>query len=973
MNVEEKLGNISHFALKAFKGVDNSHILNDIRKTGEAVCKAIILKHYGSHKGNRIISGREKIDGTPTTGLPQDLMLHHLTEIVVSSNQSAVIINNKNERQKVSSYLEGIRVHGNAPSHDPNSSKDYGNLGDVNYSRTTLAKLLHWFYEFYLTDNVPADLRPYITAIVPCNTISDSYGKTRGYDIVKLCYLRQKVTEQSRYSDSKTKISYEYVTAEIAKNITIGYLFLGKNINIEASIRNFLDRLTFEPQNLHICTPRIISPETRKEVNRKKSIEDIIKSMGPKPLFDVTEIYFIDDFVWDNCLYDYANAIQVELEKERYFIDQELFLYDEQEKTDHQPSLKYIENILAAGEQLYPISVILGPGGVGKTTFCEQAVALINSQPKKKALFIPSTDFRQAKVDHEVKTVSDLVRVFIKITDFDALSSFEPNNIEINISCGNIVLIIDGLDEIESLLGDKFDRSSFLESAINLNEIYNNCSIIITSRDYHTLFYAQNPSINVFLLRGFSKELVDKYFSMRIPLQAREAKQLLVHLGISEQDRQMPLYISLVCDLIEREIESLSESFTEIEGLSDSKYFISEFPIDRLIYSVLLREIWKQSLSISCDEYFELLAEVEVKKDGNISKASLNEFIQIYFPSESASQTEEKFTKFYVSPLLFWETKGLFFKIKYDYLRNWIRARMFFYDYREKNLEGIRGLLVELSDGTTPLLVDFVNIAKDTDFNPIENAKYLLTKLIDEYKKNENDHQRLTIIRRQISGLLYFVLSGVQHNREAYTETLTILYGSKNIKFLSVYGRFFPIDFSDLEIRDGWFEQFISFDKCKFPQGLTVFFYCTFKDVEVESTGLLNASIFDKTCKLSDGLIHAVSESQDTVHKHVKQVKENLRKILKIGFRGNQFSWKSESVYRNAGLTGRIDFETFLRYLVSNGIIDKIQEEGGRKFGYIVSKEYRQAAKDLITSDISSIKIERIIKSILSGLYEIDS
>jgi hypothetical protein len=971
LETSEKIKELNKWVLQAFEYSVVEDILNNARKAGEALCKAVILHHYDEIKGSRIILGQEKINGTVLRSERQ-LSFSGLIDVVVhEQDENYIIVKPKSVRNKIKNYLETIRIHGNPASHDTNGPNDLSSLADVKFTKFALVQLISWFYKDFITKPIPERILQYIGGIesnyIDTEKETSLYEDVRGLDIVKIQYPKQKVLLQAKVNDPQKKISYEFVTVEVANNLLIGYVFVKKNISISITLQHFLDELALNLANLNICSPRVISSDTGKEVNRIASIQDKFKEITDDSLFKITNFFYIDDFVWQYCLSEYAKLLDLNLENEQYFVDQELFQIQDNQPIELKPSLQYMGQIINSPEKQEPVNIVVGRAGVGKTTFCEQVVSLVNGIDKKRALLISSTDLRNANADFTVKSLTDLYRLFVKVNEIDSTEALEYNNFEINISCGNLVLIIDGLDEIESTLKEKFDLDSFLKSAISLNEAYKSCSIIITSRDYYLDRYILKDSVAVFFLLGFSNELVDKYLAKRLSKQrVKDAQKYLSIFDIADQSRHTPLYLSLVCDLVDRD-EYNEDALPDI---SESSYYYSKSKLDNLIYKLLQREIGKQSLEINCDDYFELIVEISIRHQGEISKKDLNEYIAIFFPSiEPTSNTEsDKYTQFYISPLFSYDRSRDTFKIRYDFVDLWAKVRFVLSNFQREVLDGdLKRLLVEIYDGSSVLLEELIEMKNIAQIDYIDHGSNILQKLTKDYQESS---KKPILTRKAISGLLYFVLSDKSKKTKSnYSNDLFRLFGSDKLNCLSIFGKFFPLDFRRIQVYEGWFEQFHDFEKCEFPSDCTVFYYSTFKGINPKFSATLNSLLFDSTCSLNEDLRRAFDDSLSSAGNLSSQVRTNLYRILKVGYRSGGFSWKSESIYKMAPIKGHVSLEEYLRFLTLEGILEKGSERAGSGDGFIVSANFKDAAKNLIANNIVKPELETAIKKILKDFH----
>jgi hypothetical protein len=977
---EFKIDDLNKWILRAFENANVEDSLSNARKAGEALCKIVILKHYEEDRGTRIILGREKLKGGYTR-VPE-LDFNALKDVVVyEQDQDLIIIQSKSERHKIRSYLESIRILGNPAAHDPNSPNELSRPAHARLAQFNLSMLVNWFYKEFLKEPIPEILVDHLNEAeahhVEAETETESYEDLRGLEIVKICHPKQKNSNVADIKDSFKKISYEFVTTDIG-NIKIGYLFVKKKVSITATLQHFIDNLNCQLTSLTICSPRQISPITGKEVTtRLEYIQEKFTELAPPFLAQNVDYFYIDRFMWQVCLKEQTKVLEVDVQSEQYFVDQELFRLQDGRQIDLQFSLEYIKQLINSPEKEKPVNVILGRAGVGKTTFCEQVAELVNKKlDRKKALYISPTDLREVQSDFPVNSITDIYRLYLKAAEADLGEVLDPNSFEINVSCGNIVLIIDGLDEIESFLKDKFDLDSFLASAVYLNQAYKNCSILITSRDYFLDKYLEKDSINIFQLLGFNQEIVDMYLEKRLESDVqkiREAKRYLAKFDITENNRHTPLILSLVCDLIVREEYDHAIPRRDIR---ESRFFYAEAELDPLIYELLQREIAKQSLDISCDDYYELIEEISVKNHGIITKAALNDYIGIVFYStaEKTSNVEStKYTQFYNGPLWSHNKESDTFRIKYDFVELWSKVRFILHNFEKENLtDDLIRLLTELYDGTSILLEEIIKMKKITRINYLEHGKHFLKKLVNELKGLEIGNKSRQI-QKAISGLLYLVLSEeAVKSRNDYSDALVELYGSEKISYLCIYGNFFPLDLTKIKIYDGWFEQYGNFDKCRFPPDSKVFYYSTFKRIDATISATLNRDLFDSTCSLNDELKSALDHSINSAGKLYEQVRNNLKRIMQVSFHAGGFVLKSEVVHRNAAIKGSASLEQYTKFLLLEGVLDKqIRIGSGTGYLMMVAKDFRDSAKNLIANNIVKPELEAVINKILKKFHNL--
>lgn len=743
-----------------------------------------------------------------------------------------------------------------------------------------------------------------------------------------------------------------------------------------------LNILTKRIQDLIILTPKIYKYNNSKnesyEVNRVNSIKNALKNNDDiKNLNKVTtEVNTIDNFVWNKCLSKNIKVSSSNIEIEKYFVDQEIFKKSvDKELISNGFSLKYIENIIDNSSDTTPIHIMSGDAGVGKTTFCETLVNKINYKDDKFSILISSADLKDATSYSEINTISDLYKFHAQSINSDATNIIESINLEINISCGNIILIIDGLDEIESMLQERFNLDKFISSVVKINEAYNNCKIIITTRNYNIKRFDQFTSLSMYELKGFTSEIADKYFKKRFSKDTdnsyiAEARKYLIKHGLNTHTHYIPFYISLICDFVERKKSSKENTNTVPKGsIEGSEYFNSSFLIDTLIYDILEREIDKQTIEISCDEYFDLLKEVTVLNKGRISITSFNEFISIMYPHITPTSTEElnKYKQFYVSSFLITNSDKTL-SISNDYLETWIKSRYLFKELMSKTYNGyMRDYLSEMYRGKSPLLSEMLDLQKNTQIDLIEIGKYIVKQIHADIQKYENDKRAIISCKHAISGLLYYVFTSKKPlDQNEISDLITEIYSSSTIYRLYIFGDFFPINFSKLTVYESEFDGFTNLHKCNLPDNRTVFYYSTFKNIGSVIKQTFNKKLFDTTCVLDDDFSKLFISSLDASKMLQEQGLSDLIKVLKVGFNSGRFHWKSELIYRNITLNCNISISQFIDFLCEENVLTKEKETSGRLFGYLVSKEYQSSSKYLITNR----KLKTDLENILSIMIE---
>jgi hypothetical protein len=896
------LTTISEKRDKPIKGAANSY-----RMISEAICKSVIISN------NDIPTGKLEKLISDATKIIKDIEMSRDAEIF-----------NANIR-----YIQGI---GNSYSHDASGSNFVENDSQKD-AIAALYKIIRIVF-FGNNDIEPPILPEFMRAKFPLRLLyRGTFENLRGDDVVALWHPKLKRQTKHKQADNGTRIYYDYIEIEVSQQITIGAIFLRERSSLEKSIGDFKRLCEKYPSELHIITPRVYRTDNR-EIDRKKSIRDISSDYLKDQI--VTVSYF-DEFVWNNCLPKNQIELAIKSQGKEDIIPQSIILeqgcdiFDKGTKVN---TKSYIERLLNNPNEYTPLQIFAGPAGIGKTTFCDEISSHINSHEKKKVVFLSATDFRDVSKNDSVVSVTDLYRLSLREQILD--EQLEAHNFEINLGCGNFVLIIDGFDELESHLGESLDFKMFVSSLIELESCFRNLLVIMTVRDYNIERFMEFEQITICRLQGFSKEDTNKYLRKRLlkDVDVVQAQSLLRNFDSAEGDGDsttIPLYASLICDfLVDGNVDIIS---------SENASFSTGEPIDRLVLIIINREIAKQSLgTIYPDQFFDILIDIIGAPQSSITIDILSDWIKDCGGDPSTIKPEN----FMRNPFLVWNGQSVIFK--YDSLMYFFKSRFL----KQKITGGIfnygiqKDFMEECYRGEGALYDELIKILPPANnFNNADITSWFcsLIKKFDGEKKSEHPI-------KVVSAFFYWLTEACSDKKER-SELISKFYGGVEWKHFSIFGKFYPLDLIDVKIIDGYLENFINLSSCVFYQQ-PVFYGSMINFDEKSLPEKLDRSIFGEGCEFSANLSDSFLAKEKADSCSAEVVRDNVYRILKVGFRGNTFSWKSEVMYRKAKIIGKHNLKVYLDVLCDNGVLKRETSHAGGEYGYVVSLSFRDDARKLI-------------------------
>lgn len=897
--------------------------INSARKAGEAICKVIIL------------------DKNPTLNIS-----NFKFEQLISSLTTKNIDLKKLFLNKIQSELRVLQNYGNADSHD---SDDNLNTADLIRIQKSIMELLSYLFDSKDDYNLDCKIPNYIYELINEKNISNDNWRCQ--QIISIIYPNRRIIKNIIEKD------FEFYIVEDADGRELAFLGLNRNIGFkEVFGKSLHDDNLLNTSSITFLFPREISKTTGLVV---KNREEYIKRTSQQYLTKYKTLsysyYYYDDYIWDKCLPSHIK-INHSLALRDDFIDQNLFDGD-----NTYMSLDFVDSIISENKSnKKPLNIIFGQGGVGKTTFCEQAVQKINNKnidgTKRKAIYISSIDIQDESINSisKIDSIEDLYSI---IFNNDDDTKIDKESLALNISCGNLVIIIDGLDEIISKLKDKFNLNVFFDSIKNLNDTYSNCTIIITSREI-TLDSIDKETTNIFQLKGFDDVLINKYLRKRFKQNGDLIKSAYESIkSISSSGKITPLIIRLISDLTE---DSPKTQYRYV----DCEYLDKKQPLDKVVLLLIAREIQKQVLDMDGKQYFSLLQSIIFEHKGKIKESDFCEQVQYILQTSEESKvynfTKDFFNSYLVSSLLNRENGEI--TIKYDSIEFLIKLRYLVYiiNSKEKHNDNTINNILAHDCYRGGILIDEISKYKKNDTN------FEKSRIEEIIEKNYNDiyHKKI------ISALLYIFFSTKKDDRSINTENIKFLFNGERIRNIAIFGDFHPIDFTDLTIENGFFDNYTNLSKSLLPKNKTVFNNSKFINFNAKYFGknIIYPENFNSDCDLSEELKKVIDITIESENKKRNLIEDDLIKIFKVGFKNGAFIWKSIEVYKQQCATLKTKFSllSILNIIESSELLIKEVSKTTASFGYKANQEYIHEIKDFVTQRIIGAKFDDLITSIES-------
>lgn len=779
------------------------------------------------------------------------------------------------------------------------------------------------------------------------------YDFNRVDDILALLYKnRKKIDDDKDYSGNQ-RIRYEFWEVQHVTEKTF-FLILFNNVNINQTIERFIKNNKFIPNKIAVI---------RIDKGKIGYIESIFATKHKQVKI---EEFKIDDLVWDACI-DQEWKSENNVLEERFFIDQRIYSSNIDAQASLGLSLEYIYDYFLTHK--IPVLMLFASGGVGKSTLCSSLNNKINENDHKKAILIQSEDIREninkeVSKNYRIENLYQLYEIYMRLAS-STKSVLNEKQFDLGVLSGRIILIIDGLDEILSLFQDNFDLTKFLDSLMLLNQQMGNSKVIITSRlnvltNYPSI--GERDDVEITYLKGFEEDIWKKYLEQRFHSKL-DSRQLIFNVekvlkGLSldhEQDNVLPFFLDLICEIVE---EEGSNDFI-IDTVSKD-YISNNENIDYLIHAILKREITRQKFDLPLENLVAFFKELSVAYGDRFTHDNLKYLISIYLDT---GDQEEIYQKVLLNPLLTNSGDEKVIKFKYDFLSNYFIVLYLLEelsrDYSSLQIsKDLIAQLAKLYDGTHVIFGELVKYFQKKPQKCLKNCNDIVKHLIKIIKKAD---ENLIPCKRAISGVLYLIqkIFGDNLSKDKRREVLDQFYNNQKIEHMYIWGEYYPMDFSNLEL---WFSEFYKYENfCKSTFINTKFYHTSFYAIPTENKCTdLSTCTFD-SCVLGELSTIINAQVEASLGKQ-KNIEEDLKKFIR------NFIDRGNFIYKNFdNITIPSTFASKPKRFVDSmtGTLLE-QEEVKLNKSYGIAKEFQKDAISLIKDNHLTPKLKRVVDTLIS-------
>jgi len=696
--------------------------------------------------------------------------------------------------------------------------------------------------------------------------------------------------------------------------------------------------------------------------------DELHKDMnGIKKKFEANKVFSVDNFALEYLYKDY-------LDSEIYYDGS--FKKQQQVKNFVEPfttdsSEKNAFTILSEwfNKPSQPLMVIKGYGGIGKTTLVKYFLDETYEQNKKshinsKILFIDSKEIiNKISTQEKVDSVYDFYEALANTKELS--KKFDKELLELSVDNGNLIIILDGIDEVIAKLGNKFNTENFITTIYNNYSLGNEkTKIIITCRDY---FWDKNiktsHNIKTLELKAFNQELTEKFFQKQFDKKSNDFKRCIslskeFALSSTQVNQEKEnIYIPYILDVI-MDIVKQKKEFGEAQDNDISSNILNvKITNDYFIGRICDREIEKLN-NLDIDTQIKLFINMAVIFNGEITDKTIPKLFK------SLPKEDNIIEKFKGHPLISYENNIFYFR--YDFFKEYflnIHVSNYFIkkDYANEMNEDLQDIIneyIKYDNSFTEFICSRFEFNEEFQIFIIS----IIEKWIEQLKTKEDTKLRQLISSILILSLVSLRLSSNKNDIETRTQLLTDIFGN-NLDYLSLINLFGEdikkhptFNFKGRTISHAWFENYEYFWECGLNEK-THYYKSTFRHLrprEGVKIPNIHQGLFED-CDTMD--IEDILNEQKIERSNEKEnFERKIKKIFRHFEQGGTFKEKKVEDTRKKCDTKTLDV------LIKKKVIHPYKNPDKPSMKqYRVSDEYFNIIK-ILTQGGSCVELERIYK-----------
>ncbi|MGE8364461.1 TIR domain-containing protein [Cupriavidus sp.] len=797
-----------------------------------------------------------------------------------------------------------------------------------------------------------------------------SYDFTRVEELIQVNHPNRRAvvnTDQGTDFSGSLRVKYELWET---KSPALGYFLAlhpsGTISHIVPKAAEALRAAQLRPNDITVLRPR-----------PPQSGQELVASLFAKAKMDIQvhELTY-KDYIWSYCIDASLKGIDPPSPIENYTNQALTYLDpDSGELVRVDSAVDYIVETLGNPSRA-AAHLVVAPGGMGKTSLCLSVAKMLHFRDdlRSSVILIQAESIKKYVEERglahsRIETVYDIYEIYAKLQGHGKL--FERSTFDLAVVCGNLTVIIDGLDEIASLFQDRFDVLGFLESLKHLHDQLGSSNVLLTTRNNAIAEEAGLDAVGIerYELLGFDIDSCRKYVGKRLTSYPNSSELItkvmtqITKLQIRDDEGRIIPFLADICTtVIEDGLRGAGNYDLDVSD-DPTPYPSNNSLTDHIVHSMLRRETTRQSLEMSEIEVVELISELVVDYGKRWPIDQMLERLKMLYDDRAQAIS----SKLELNPLLV--KKGDDIELRYSFLSSYFEVLLM--------LRALMAASIEAS----PIRA-FARLSPDNEEGQ-ELKRYFLSncaeveatltafvpKLRDLAGAETSPKADREGAKRAMAGLLSIFFSVHKLPIGQTTEKLLAMFGLKGtsastrtLSGLHIKGAFPPLDFSNLIVTQSRFLGYRNLMAGRFRN--TKFMYSTFEDcanLDYTNTELEPSMIDSATCTYGD-LQEAFVVTRETQDGEKAMIKTEVEKFLGSFFSGDRFTEKRVDFIKYSNKLPGLAADRFAR-LVAEGYFFLAKSKKSGDF-YEVVNTFRPSVRKYLSDNYPDAKIKRFIEAI---------
>ncbi len=792
-----------------------------------------------------------------------------------------------------------------------------------------------------------------------------AYTFTKVEDLIRIGHTNRRAvvnSEQGTDFSGANRIKYELW--ETKSPSVAYYLALATSINITQTTSHAIARLKalgLHPSDLTVLRPRAGRAE-------QQLIATLFQSAGLKT--NIHEFTY-KDYIWEFCIDESLKGVDPPSEIANY-TDQSISYENDEGEVEYAHSARDLFVTLLQQSSSTTAHLVVAPGGMGKTSLCLAVAAKLHNRTDlhSSVVIIQAESIKRYVAENgvaagRIDSIFQLYELYARYHHFDQV--FDRNTFELAFLSGNLVVIIDGLDEFVSLFPETFSLEIFLSSLARFHRELGSSAVLLTTRNSQLLEVAQLEELAIerHELLGFDSGTCRAYLTRRFrkysegpSIAARVLAQIDRVQLRDHEERVVPFFADIAATVVE---DGLRDNTSEELEISEdpTPYPSNNELTDHIIHSVMRREEVRHGLDLAANEVVQLLSGLVADYSKRWPRSEMLERLTLLYDSRGPGLD----AKISLNPLLIQTAESI--ELRYGFLASYFDVVHLLQGILSQSLERefLRSLARLNSESN-----EFRDVKRFFSTRRQElqaSAKALVSRLRKELEVSQTSKPiDAEQSRRALSSLLNLVAhvfgGSAQHTTDLILQLYDIEAGTPasqaTISGLHLRGDFPAMDFSNLMIVKSRFSGYKNLLSSKFSN--TRFMYSVFElcfDSSVHSSTLDPQSL-DQSCELGD-LREFITLARAGKQDENRLVEAEARKFLHSFFRGDRFTDNRKGLIRFSNKVPGLADNKFDR-IIGAGYIGVKREKEVATF-YEISESFRPSVRRLLTDNYTDSSMRK--------------